>query len=168
VDCNRILGNNGCKGGFPGPAMTYARTSGLVAASLYPYQGKAGVCKRHTRAQIVATVGGWNHVRQNEEHIRAILYKYSPMPVCVDATIWKYYQSGIITGQCSKNLFPNHAVLLVGWGTSEQGIPYWTIRNSWDSDWGELGYIRIHRGDNKCNMLSRPYVACGCSSCKNC
>ena len=39
----------------------------------------------------------------------------------------------------------NHAVTIVGWGT-EQGIPYYLIKNSWGSNWGASGFIKVKRG----------------------
>merc|ERR1719331_1665639 len=41
----------------------------------------------------------------------------------------------------------DHAVLLVGYGVD--GVPYWTMQNSWGDDWGEDGYFRMARGSDE-------------------
>lgn len=44
-----------------------------------------------------------------------------------------------------KQLF-GHAVVLLGWGDSMDGEPYWLCRNSWGARWGDGGYFRLRRG----------------------
>lgn len=69
-----------------------------------------------------------------------------PVTVAVDASYWKPYASGIFKN-CSSNL--NHAVLLVGVNAS-----MWKIKNSWGTNWGEKGYIRLDatNGANTCGI----------------
>ena len=45
----------------------------------------------------------------------------------------------------------NHAVLCVGWGVTDDAnqTPYWIVKNSWGSGWGESGYFRILRGSSE-------------------
>ncbi|XGW24170.1 hypothetical protein V3C99_005959, partial [Haemonchus contortus] len=51
-----------------------------------------------------------------------------------------------------------HAVKIIGWGV-ENGTKYWTVANSWNTDWGEDGYFRFLRGVNHCSIEG--YVLAG-------
>ena len=54
------------------------------------------------------------------------------------------YSSGIFNSACKQI---NHAVTLVGYGVATNGTRYYLIRNSWNTYWGENGYMRIAVND---------------------
>jgi len=42
-----------------------------------------------------------------------------------------------------------HSTLLIGWGYDEKKkMKYWLVRNSYGSNWGEAGNLRVRRGYN--------------------
>lgn len=49
-----------------------------------------------------------------------------------------------------------HSVVIVGWGRTDlnngHSIPYWLVRNSWGTNWGDRGYFRFLRGENHCEI----------------
>ena len=42
-----------------------------------------------------------------------------------------------------------HAIAIIGWGVESDGTKYWIIRNSWGPEWGQNGYGKILRGENR-------------------
>ena len=65
-----------------------------------------------------------------------------PVSVAIDSSRLGWYFRGIIKKYCKDDL--DHAVLVVGYGT-EKDIPYWIVKNSYGSTWGEKGYFRVMR-----------------------
>ncbi|CAD5228393.1 unnamed protein product [Bursaphelenchus xylophilus] len=61
-----------------------------------------------------------------------------------------YYKSGVYQHKRGGYL-GLHAVRVIGWGV-EDGTPYWTVANSWGSQWGENGFFKIRRGYNEANV----------------
>jgi len=62
------------------------------------------------------------------------------------------YRSGVLSRKCSgawKKL--DHCVQLVGYDTTAS-TPYWKVKNSWGTGWGERGYIRLPMGENSCGI----------------
>jgi cathepsin B len=62
------------------------------------------------------------------------------------------YKSGVyqhVTG----DYLGGHAVKILGWGVdAASNLPYWLVANSWNTDWGELGFFRILRGADECGI----------------
>ena len=81
-----------------------------------------------------------------------------PVSVSIEADkiVFQQYNRGIFdnTG-CGTNL--DHATLVVGYG-SENGTEYWIMKNSWNSGWGEEGYMRlkIEDGVGVCGIQKEP------------
>ena len=50
----------------------------------------------------------------------------------------QFYSSGVYSGPCGTDI--NHAILIVGYGVTRANKPYWTIKNSWGTEWGQNGF----------------------------
>ncbi len=88
------------------------------------------------------------------DNIKQAILDYGPVSVAVYAnSAMQAYIGGIFNG-CSSGTV-NHAVVLVGWDDNQGTEGIWIMRNSWGSDWGEDGYIRIPYG---CSSIG--YAAC--------
>ncbi|CAN6448788.1 unnamed protein product [Victoria cruziana] len=145
VDCNPFA--NGCEGGDPRLAIFFAsRIGGLTTESNYPYLGYRSACQTDKLKDVAATVRGLGVLPPNNEYVLMQAAARQPISVAVDSSdrSWRYYKKGVFKGPCgSADL--NHAVAVVGYGTTIDGTKYWLIKNSWGIDWGEGGYMRLLR-----------------------
>ena len=85
-----------------------------------------------------------------EADLQLMLFRHGPIQVGIGTTekntAFFETKSSYWDGSCG-NEVADHSVLLVGWDETT-----WTIKNSWDTDWGNGGYIRLPRGQNKCGI----------------
>jgi KDEL-tailed cysteine endopeptidase len=147
VDCD--INNNGCDGGNFFPALDYVKINGLLRDADYPYTGVVNTCNKiKISASIKKKITSYsycsNYTSKNcSTKIVYSMLAQSPLMVGVDGSVIQYYSSGIFTGSCYED---NHAVVLVGYGV-QNGIPFWIVRNSWGTTYGEKGYFRVRRND---------------------
>eukprot|EP01101_Sappina_pedata_P009844 TRINITY_DN591_c0_g1_i3.p2 TRINITY_DN591_c0_g1~~TRINITY_DN591_c0_g1_i3.p2 ORF type:complete len:327 (-),score=156.87 TRINITY_DN591_c0_g1_i3:80-1060(-) len=152
IDCDKV--DQGCNGGNPANAYKYVMNyGGLDSYSSYPYTEVRGTCKAST-ANIAAKISNWHYITENDNEaaMQQFTYTSGPPSVCVDATIWQTYISGVITSSsgCGRQL--DHAVQLTGWTTNSDGSVAWIVRNSWGADWGNNGSIYIEYGYDVCGI----------------
>ena len=80
----------------------------------------------------------------NVEQMKAAL-QVQPLAVSIEADkyVFQAYQSGVLDdASCGTSL--DHAVLAVGYGNdSASGLDYWLVKNSWNTTWGDQGYIKL-------------------------
>ena len=147
VDCSSTFeyGNHGCNGGLMDGAFNYAIHEGMCSEEEYPYHAKQGECMN---CDIVASFENCNDVPPNDQVSLAEAVSKGPVSVAIEADTrtFQLYTSGVITSDaCGTNL--DHGVLIVGYG-EESDIPYWLVKNSWGSSWGEDGYVKIQKSSS--------------------
>lgn len=161
----------GCGGGdLPGAFGYVMEAGGLDSGEDYPdtshVLGITGNCK--WSGNKVAQVASWKYAvppcaeseqakggacaNQDEDGLKAALANFGPLSVCINAAEWDYYSSGVFSRSCSGAWADlDHCVQLVGYD-STGAKPYWKVRNSWGTGWGESGFIRLPMGENACGI----------------
>ncbi|CAK9134994.1 unnamed protein product [Ilex paraguariensis] len=143
VDCDTGR-NEGCDGGFMEYAFMFIiKNGGIDSEDDYPYLGDDGVCDPIRNAKVVS-IDGYEDIPPFDEKALLKAVAHQPVSVAIEASgrALQLYSSGIFTGECGAAL--DHGVVVVGYGT-ENGMDYWTVRNSWGTEWGENGYFRMQR-----------------------
>lgn len=150
VDCDR-KSDEGCNGGEMEDAFNYIKQKGIEVESTYPYKGVDKVCKYSKGKTIQGLkVAGYTTVRAKSENALKAAIAKTTVAVSIDANKIMLYDSGFFNNKkCGHDL--DHGVLGVGYG-SEKGNDYWLIKNSWNEDWGEKGYIWFVRHDGTGKM----------------
>jgi len=158
IDLDGAIGNYGCDGGYYRHSLSYLETAGTKLLSDYPYTGTVGECKDSASNSVVNVTGIYTSTHQigDVEAMKAALNKGPLMAYIYVNDDFYSYATGVYDGpNCRSDptscpVGYNHAIVLVGYGKTDDGIPYWKVRNSWGTHWGENGYFKIGMGKNVC------------------
>merc|ERR1711934_49094 len=124
-----------CKGGdWSCSAENVART-----CSTFPPSGFCGPIKNYPNA----TISEYGSI-EGAQNMAKEIFARGPISCGIDASPIEKYTGGIISEQGE---MVDHVISVVGWG-SEGKKQYWIVRNSWGEYWGEMGYIRVEKGNN--------------------
>eukprot|EP00747_Dinoflagellata_sp_TGD_P069002 gnl/TRDRNA2_/TRDRNA2_155944_c3_seq5.p1 gnl/TRDRNA2_/TRDRNA2_155944_c3~~gnl/TRDRNA2_/TRDRNA2_155944_c3_seq5.p1 ORF type:complete len:598 (-),score=129.10 gnl/TRDRNA2_/TRDRNA2_155944_c3_seq5:142-1935(-) len=148
----------GCDGGYGFLQMKWSEDVGLVPENCAPF-AQNGTCQvasncelgnKRFRAIDHHYIGGY-YGGASEAQIRRELIRDGPMVMSFEPKEdFMYYKGGVYKSLGNKMHQEweqvDHAVLLVGYGTSKKGDDFWTLQNSWGTDWGEMGFFRMGRG----------------------
>lgn len=152
IDCDTT--NNGCRGGYMNRAFEFITYQGLTTEANFPYEGLTsfpyqglydGACFFSRMASVAARIRGYDNVPYNDESYLRVAVASQPVSVAIDSSspALQHYAGGVFTGECGTNL--DHGVTIVGYGTTDDGMDYWLVKNSWGTNWGEDGFIRMRR-----------------------
>lgn len=180
----RCGGDGGCEGATVELAMDYVLQYGSFSEQEFPYIAMDLQCPSKYRAEMQSQepsvhkgeaygMLGWMRLPENQLlPVKEALVTHGPLGVSLMVDdFFQMYQSGILPA-CQPEALINHAVALVGFGeepstSSAAPLKFWRIQNSWGSDWGEGGYVRLFRHDDSaeeafCGWDDQPEIGSGC------
>jgi hypothetical protein len=145
---------------------SYMSTTGLCSKEGYPYVSGTSATKCSTPScqdsdakvpscnhdlvnscATSVTTTTWTDVEKTENALMLAVAK-QPVSISVNAECHAFnnYAGGVLDDPACMGGDTDHQVVLVGYGTdATTGKPYWKIKNSWGTKWGENGYVRAWR-----------------------
>jgi len=157
VDCDKY--DNGCNGGLPTNAYeAIIELGGLELERDYDYEGDDERC-HFNKTMVKAVVKGGVTLPTNETQMAQWLLKNGPISIGINANAMQFYYGGVSHPWrflCNPQSL-DHGVLIVGFGIHHyplfrKDLPFWIVKNSWGTGWGEQGYYRVYRGDGTCGV----------------
>lgn len=148
VDCDPK--SYGCNGGEMYYAFEYVMNHGICTEEEYPYHSKDEDCKDNKCTVVVKNKGFEMVEFQSGVALKQAVSKF-PVSIGVeaDSAVFQMYKTGVLDSTAC-GVYVNHGVLAVGFTED-----YWIVKNSWGSDWGDGGYIKIKydaEGDGICGI----------------
>ena len=178
--------SQGCNGGFAYLVAKYAQDFGLAGEAQFPYTSglfneevgdqaceEKGLRKEGSPAYFandLRYVGGF-YGNCSEAAMREALVAHGPLAVGIEVTdamedytctggtyVEPPAQRAARESGATEFEATNHAVVVVGYGTDDEGVDYWTVRNSWGRHFGNTGYFNIRRGTDELAIESMAFI----------
>ena len=151
ISCDTL--DHGCDGGLMDNAYDWVHNNhSLCTYDSYSYTSgmtrQSGTC--NTSCTGVVSIQNHTDIPSEKGMMAGVLI--GPVSVGIEADMpeFQLYKGGVMNDpNCGTQL--DHGVLVVGFGTDDS-LPYWKVKNSWGSSWGEDGYLRMIRNKNMCGI----------------
>ena len=136
-----------CNGGALGPAMEFLKTQKMMSAKDYPYSEAypmKNACNYDESKATDAQVSSYMFSESGDIDMMKKALSHQPIAAVLDSDnfTFQFYTWGIIDASVPSENVVDHTVTIVGYGNYE-GTDYWLVKNSWGTDWGDTGYIKI-------------------------
>jgi len=112
--------------------------------STFPPRGKCTGLSKYPNA----TISEYGSISGADAMAKEIMAR-GPIACGIDAAPILDYQGGIVSMAGDQI---DHVISVVGWGNDATAGQYWIVRNSWGEYWGEMGYIRVAKGNNALHL----------------
>lgn len=171
---------DGCDGGFTEGAYEYVKSAVGLANDFYiPYaesltKTQSTMACPTTKVKAIdgadeelsgsyAQISGYKYAttpctsgscKSQDLSALAAALETTPVSVCVNAAVWSDYTGGVLTSAACGSMAADdqdHCVQAVGFNTTAT-TPYWIVKNSWATTWGEQGYIYLEYAENTCGL----------------
>lgn len=139
--CSSESTNGLCKG------QDWSCTPENVAKTCSTFPASGGTCSGLDHYPN-ATIGEYGSISGPDAMAKEIFAR-GPIACGIDAApILKY--TGGIAKEAGTGV--DHVISVVGWGNDDKEGQYWIVRNSWGEYWGEMGYVRVAKGNNALHL----------------
>ena len=136
------------------PAADWSCTPENVARTCSTFPSMGGTCTGLSQYPN-ATISDYGSISGPDAMAKEI-YNRGPISCGIDAAPILKYAGGVVD-MAGENV--DHVISVVGWGTDTTAKTdanpdgaYWIVRNSWGEFWGEMGYIRVAKGNNALHL----------------
>jgi PKD repeat protein len=152
LSCTGI--GNDCGGGYPGSALTYIATTGIVNEEAFPYTATDQPCsnKSSNPTQLIKIAGKVDFPSASwpmeEDALKKMIIKYGPL----SGGIYDWSHAIVLVGwqvvKAGDYFYTRNLNLSTGWITVPVGSPLigttvWIFKNSWGGSWGDAGYVYV-------------------------
>jgi len=161
LSCN--IHTKRCDGGIIDLSFRYFEDFGIVTQACQPYleRSNSGSGSEECRPNTCSASGqifqkvyckrGSSVIIYGRDRIKHEILTNGPVATFMEAFADLSLYSGGIYRHSSGASAGGHAVVIVGWGSSNN-INFWIVKNSWGSSWGESGYFRSDMNDEKTKL----------------
>jgi len=166
------LNGSTCHGGDPAAAYEYMRTTGIPDETCAPYEAQDYACTPINTCKTCepdfddpskkcSPITDYKSYYVDEHgavngtaNMMAEIMARGPIACVIAVTpAFEAYTGGIFNDTTGA-MAPDHVISVVGWGT-DGTTPYWIVRNSWGTFWGERGWVQIIQGVDNLGIESQ-------------